>query len=189
MKNLIILSVVLFSIFSSFTVLAQDSHKGGHNVSIKIPNVALVDVESEGGSTITLQPQAPKEAGEFLDFSNAEDKSLWLNISSVIGKRGNRRITAAITNGKVPAGLQLQAQAFRANHKGKGHLGNGTSKITLTGTPTDIIKNVGTGYSEDGVRRGYNLWYGLKIKSENDIHKINFDNSNTLTITYTITDN
>lgn len=183
-----ILTLVTF-FFSTQITSAQDSKKAGHNVKVSIPNVALIDIESEGSKTIALAPEAPKEAGEFLDFSNAQDKSLWLNISSVIGKKGKRKITVALTSGKIPSGLELEARAYAATHKGKGHLGHAVgSKVKISHQPNTIINNVGTGYSGDGARRGYNLWYGLKIKDQNEVSKINFDQSNTLTLTYTLTD-
>lgn len=188
MKNLAIILVAALAIFTTTNTFAQDSKNAGHNVKVQIPNVALIDIESNGNSTIALAPEAPKEAGEFLDFSNAQDKSLWLNISSVIGKRGKRKITAAITSGSIPGGLELEAQATWGNNKGRGTLGNGVSKVKLSRTPVDIVRNVGTGYTGDGANRGYNLWYGLKLKNNEEIHKINFDQSNTLTVTYTLTD-
>ena len=189
MRQFTILTVLFFQVFITNNIFAQDSRKAGHNVKVSIPNVALIDIESEGNSTITLSAKGPKEAGEFLDFSKAEDQSLWLNISSVIGNKGKRKVTVALTEGKIPEGIALKARAFKGNHDGTGHMGHAVgSKVTINRQQQTIINNVGTGYSGDGVRRGYNLWYGMDLKSKEDVSKINFDQSTTLTLTYTFTD-
>ncbi len=189
MKNLKLCSVVAIISFFSAQIYGQDTHKAGHQVSVTVPKVALLDLESNGSKTITLAPTAPEEAGEFLDFSKANNNDLWLNYSSVIGKRGKRKVTVAVTDGKVPGGLELFVVAGKPQY-GKGNLGNARGKVKLSRTPNEIINDIGSCYTEDGPRKGHQLTYELRLsKDANAVSKVNFDHSNTLTITYTLTDN
>ena len=189
MKNLSVLSICAVAFFSFYTVQAQDTHKAGHQVRVKVPKVALLDIESNGSKTITLAPTAPEEAGEFLDFSKANNDDLWVNYSSVIGNKGKRKVVVAITDGKVPGGMELFVRADNAQG-GKGALGQGSGRVKLTRTPAEVIKNIGSSYTEDGARKGHKLNYELRLgKDANSVKQLNFDDANTLTITYTLTDN
>ncbi len=168
---------------------AQDSRKDAHNVKVNVPKVALLDLESDGSKTITLAPTAPDEAGEFLDFSKSKNDDLWINYSSVIGRSGQRKVVVAVTDGKIPGGLDLFVTASKPNY-GKGNLGEPTGKVELNRTPKDVIKGIGSCYTEDGPRKGHRLNYELRLSKDADaVSKVNFDHSNTLTITYTLTDN
>ncbi|MBK8500967.1 MAG: hypothetical protein IPL46_01515 [Saprospiraceae bacterium] len=94
---------------------AQDDHDDVHNLIIKIPEVALLDLESTGDKTINLGPEGPKEAGEALDFSNQTNSELWINYSSVIGSKSEpaRDITVQITSGKLPTGILLRVKSAK----------------------------------------------------------------------------
>ena len=189
MKNLSVLLTIISSFTFFFTSQAQDTHKAGHQVRVKVPKVALLDIESNGSKTITLAPTAPEEAGEFLDFSKSNNDDLWVNYSSVIGNKGKRKVVVAITDGKVPGGMELFVRADNANG-GKGALGYSSGKVKLTRTPNELIKNIGSSYTENGPRKGHKLNYELRLgKDANSVSKLNFDDANTLTITYTLTDN
>ena len=73
---------------------------------------------------------------------------------------------------------------------GKGNLGNSAGKVLISRTGKDLIKGIGSCYTEDGPRKGHRLNYELRLSKEsNAVSKVNFDHSNTLTITYTLTDN
>lgn len=188
MKKLIVFAVVL----SSFTTFlsAQDTNSDGHDVSIKIPEVALLDIEPANNS-ITLSPEAPTEAGNFLDFSNATDNSLWINYSSVVGSKSDpsRKVTVAITNGRVPEGMELYVAAAKAK-SGKGKLGEPTDKVKVSSTAKEIITGIGSCYTENGEQFGHQLTYNLKLSDDAEaVKNIDFDQANTITITYTLTDN
>ena len=189
MKKFTIILAALFSVFST-SVFAQDDNDDEHDVNVKIPEVALVDVEG-ANRTITLAPEAPTEAGEFLDFSNATDNSLWLNYSSVVGSKTepSRRVTVAITNGSVPDGMDLYVNAGSAS-TGEGDHGKPSGKIKLTGTASDLVTGIGSCYTETGTENGHQLTYALQLSGDADaVSNIDFDDANTLTITYTLTDN
>ena len=191
MKNFTtILATLLISIFATQVVAQTDSNTDAHDVQIIVPEVALVDVEP-ANSTITLSPEAPTEAGEFLDFSNATDNSLWLNYSSIVGSKSDpsRKVTVAISNETVPSGMDLYVSAAKAN-SGKGKIGAPLGRVKLENTATDLISGIGSCYTENGENFGHQLTYSLQLSDDdNAVASIDFDEATTLTITYTLTDN
>ncbi len=62
-------------------VQAQDNNSVSHVVKLSIPDVALVDAESEGNTEIVLTDEAPTEGGEAMQVEQAINNSLWLNYS------------------------------------------------------------------------------------------------------------
>ena len=190
MKKISITFAAVSIIFTTTIFAQNDNNIDEHGVAIEIPEVALVDVEGLDRN-ITLTPQAPKEAGEFLDFSDATDNSLWLNYSSVVGSKteASRKVTVAITNGEVPGGMDLYVAAGGIG-SGKGQRGVAAGKVKLTDIATDLVNGIGTCYTENGVEKGRQLTYGLQLASDEDaVSSIDFDDATTLTITYTLTDN
>lgn len=95
--------------FSHYSILGQDNEDGANTVSIEIPEVAILDIESNGSENISLALNPPREAGQSIDFSEAVDSSLWLNYSSVrsVPTENNRSIYARLVSGSVPVALRL----------------------------------------------------------------------------------
>lgn len=160
-----------------------------HNVQVSIPEVALVDIEGNSGTNITLNVEAPDEAGQAVDLSNAKDSSLWLNYSSVIGSQTEprREVYAKISQGTVPSALRLRLFASTDAGNGDGFMGTPTAEKSLTTNDKRIIKNIRTAYTGDGVGSGHRLHYSLKLRN-NRYHRFDFDESTSLTVLYTITD-
>lgn len=183
--------VLLVSI--SQKVFGQDQETQNNTVSIDIPEVAIMDIESNGGQSISLIVDAPSEAGLMLDLTAAVDSSLWLNYSSVRSRtnEAERSIYAKIVGGVVPSGLKLRVTPKPYVGSGDGKLGapsNGTNGRVLIATDRKIIRNIKTCYTGDGTGNGHNLVYSLEYRN-NQYNKIDFDDSNTVTVLYTITDN
>ena len=184
---LALLTLVVFS----GRLQAQDDHDDVHNLSINIPEVALLDLEAEGDRSIKLGPEAPGEAGNALDFSEEQNSDLWINYSSIVGSKTepSRDITAQITSGNVPEGLVLSVQASKDAGMGDGEMGRAKEMIRLDDHVQEIITGVGSAYTGNGPSRGHQLTYVLSLdKKEGSYAKIDFDQSNTLAITYTLTD-
>lgn len=160
-----------------------------HSVQVDIPEVALVDIEGASEKNITLNIEAPEEAGAAIDLSSAQDSSLWLNYSSVIGSQTEprREVYAKISQGTVPAALRLRVLASPDAGNGDGTVGLPTNEKSLTATDKRIIKNIRTAYTGDGVGSGHRLYYSLKLRN-NRYHRFDFDESTSLTVLYTITD-
>ena len=177
MKNLLNTVIVLAMMLSLGVVegYSQDDHDDVHNLTIAIPEVALLDLESTGSKDITLGPDAPTEAGLALDFSNESNSDLWINYSSIVGKKSDpqRDISVQITAGQVPAGM----------------MGTPGNTLELGNKPQDIISGVGSAYTGNGPARGHQLTYSLALDSKKGVYgNIDFDEANTLAITYTLTD-
>ena len=172
--------------------MAQDDEVGNNNVSIDIPEVAIMDIESEGSQSISLVVEAPTEAGNMIDLTAAVDSSLWLNYSSVRSQsvESSRAIYAKVISGSVPSGLKLRVKPQPYTGTGDGDLGfpsNGTNGRVLIATDRKIIRSIKTCYTGDGAGNGHKLIYSLEFRN-NQYKNIDFDDSNTVTVLYTITD-
>lgn len=190
MKKQIFLSVVLLGVVS-LSVNAQDTNQNAHNVVIGVPAVALLDLEAASSTSINLGPTAPTEAGLPVSF-NTVDTSIWINYSSIIGSttEPSRLVTAQITDGTVPAGTQLKVLAASASGSGDGTMGAPSAQVTLTSSAQNVITGIGSSYTGNGVNNGHNLSYSLNlIASSGSYAQLDFDNSDTVTITYTLSDN
>jgi len=188
------LSKLLFAaliIFSSSATFAQgDTETDAHNLTITIPEVALLDLEAPSNNTnVSLVGTHSTEAGDPVAF-NATNNSIWLNYSSIIGGSAKRNITVKITNGDVPNGLSLKVKAGTANTAlGKGDFGTPeVAAVVINKTDdTQIISNVGSVYTGTGINKGHNLTYSLEQSGSYADLKHN-GAGETLTITYTLSD-
>ncbi|MCO4820285.1 MAG: hypothetical protein KC517_11750 [Bacteroidetes bacterium] len=184
-------AVLVFLTLVSY-VNAQDAEDANNTLSIDIPEVAIMDIESEGGQSISLIVEAPSEAGNMIDLTAAVDSSLWLNYSSVRSQavESSRAIYAKVIGGSVPSGLKLRVKPQPYTGTGDGDLGlpsNGTNGRVLVATDRKIIRNIKTCYTGDGTGNGHRLIYSLEFRN-NKYDKLDFDDSNTVTVLYTITD-
>ena len=184
MKKLAVITVALFLAATS-NVFAQDDEDAAHNVSINIPEVALLDLE--GGSSITLTPDVPTEAGEAFDFSAATDNSIWVNYSSIVASGNSRSVTAAITSGTVPTGLLLKVAASGYSGTGQGTMGSAGSELTLSGAAQNLVTGIGSCYTGNGANNGHQLTYQLELASASDYDELVQGNTS-ITVTYTLTE-
>ncbi len=174
-----------------FSAQAQaDIATANHEVSISIPEVAILDIEPANNS-FALAPVEPDEAGLALDFSNANNSELWLNYSSITSTSApNRTIDVRIGDGTVPAGLLLKVTAAAYSGAGDGKTGKpNASEITLSSTAQTIISEIGSCYTGDQAKNGHQLTYALELNSEaNSYEKLDFEDNPTITIIYTISE-
>jgi hypothetical protein len=194
-----ILTTVCALIFILSTLSAQQ-HKTGnqqsHNVTVTIPDIALIGISGpEGyGSTINLTPDISNlEAGEKIDFGTANNNSLWLNYTSVIGKQGNgnahgktRKIKVEL-NENLPDGMDLFLEVAPVS-SGSGQTGTAKQeKIMLKKGPSIVVENIGSCYTENGEGKGHRLTYSLGTK-ENKFDKVMAETFS-VEVLYTITEN
>jgi len=193
MKNLRTSTLILALTAFLFTQAnAQDTNTDAHDVVIGIPEVALLDIESASGTSITLTPTAPTEAGSPISFASTTNTSLWLNYSSIIGSttEATRKVTAAISAGTVPGGMLLKVQAAADAGSGDGTVGTAAGQITLSSIAQDFITGIGSCYTGDGAAKGHQLTYTLMLNpAAGNYANLDFDDATTLTITYTLTNN
>ncbi|MCU0339055.1 MAG: hypothetical protein MUE30_04165 [Spirosomaceae bacterium] len=192
MKKLLFI-FALIATFGGLGATAQDTRTDNHTVTVTIPEVALLDLESSGSKNFTLAYVAPTEAGNPIT-SPTPNNSLWLNYSSIVANTGetSRQVTVQITSGTMPAGVILRVFAFPPTPSLSG------GQIALVGfplpmgiptTPFPILSNIGSGYTGNGVGAGHMLSYTLDFPlGPSTYGDLKHDNSTTVTVTYTLTD-
>lgn len=181
-RKLLILALISFFLSINTTSFAQDGVTASHSVTFTIPHVAMVDVE--GGGSINLGLSGPTEAGLGL-ASSASNSTLWLNYSSTTNPSSSNSVMVKL-DAPIP-GLDLNITASTDASAGLGATGTPASTLTLTTTEQNLINNIGTCYTGDGVSKGHNITYNLVANNYNLI-KSN-TTPGTTTITFTITNN
>ena len=188
MKKLVF---ALFVLVASTNIFAQDTEQDSHSLTIGIPEVALLDIESVTSNSISLNATAPTEAGEKVVF-NQSNSDLWLNYSSIVGKNSSRDITVQITDGDVPSGIDLTVVAASYEGDGEGTMGKVSKESIVLNSKkaTNIVEGIGSAYTGNGAKQGHNLTYQITQSDDAESYsELNFEESTTLTITYTLTDN
>ncbi len=169
-----------------------DTNEDSHALTVTIPEVALLDLEADDTTSITLEATAPTEAGLAADVNDSDD-TIWINYSSIVntGEDDNRSVTVEISAGTVPGGtmITLGAAAYSGD-SGGGDTGTAGAAVTLSGTAQDIITAIGSCYTGDGTESGHQLTYTLALDSSDPdaYSKLDASDSNTLTVLYTLTD-
>jgi len=182
LQNLFIAAALLFA-----TTAINAQKTDSHTVTITIPEVALLDLESTTGENgIELTATEPTKAGDKVVF-NQTNSDLWINYSSIVGKKSTREVTVAITEGDVPAGLELSVVAKDDVKKGEGTTGSAIKDAIVLNDKkaVTIIEGVGSAYTGNGANKGHNLTY--KIAQTGSYSDLKFGDSS-LTIMYTLTD-
>lgn len=192
------IKITLVLIFNNFISHSQgipppvgaDANYEQHNVIITVPEVALLYLEAANGTTVTLNPSVPTEAGLALTF-HVVNSTMWLNYSSVIGSisEPSRNITAQITSGAVPAGTSLKVGLGADVGTGDGLMGLPTAPITLSNISQNVIVGIGSAYTGGGINKGHNLQYTLDILPDAGAYGLlDFNFNEVLVVTYTLTD-
>jgi hypothetical protein len=189
MKKLsLIIATVLFSFGVANVVNAQDDNSAEHTISIQIDEVALVDIEGETGTSISLDPVAPTEAGLGVVFTNATNNDLWLNYSSIVAADKTRSISAAISGG-LPGGATISVAAAAPTSDGKGAKGSAnTTPQTLTSGGVTVISGIGSCYTGNSFAKGSNISYKLNMDETSYGSLYADEDGYEVTITYTISD-
>ena len=184
MKRILAIAVITFL---SFKASAQDTGTDNHQISVVIPNIALLDLESSGTKNFTstfVQP-TPLEAGQKIS-APANNNDTWLNYSSILPSTLvlSRRVDVKL-NTPVP-GVDISVVAG-ASASGSGTKGTPTSAVTLTATNQPLINSIGSAYTATGASNGHNLTYAFTAA---DANYGNLRAATTVvTVTYTLVDN
>jgi hypothetical protein len=190
MKRIIVLGLMCLSI--SFVGLSQaDTYFDSHQVTVTIPNVALLDLETSAPSkNFTLNFNAPTEAGLKIvnPLSNA---TVWLNYSSIVsgpsGAHPVRKVTVQ-SNVNPPAGIAFSATASADAGAGGGTVGSTLGNVSIDNTVQDIIENIYSCYTGTGPLKGHQLTYNANVPTGSLAYAQLRAGSTAMTITYTLTD-
>ena len=172
--------LLILLIFCCQTVFAQTSASA--NVSISLPNVALLDVEPNNGG-FNLNLTAPTEAGNPLT-TTATNNDKWLNFTSAVTTGATRRISAQLS-GILPSGINLKLVTANYAGTGSGTLGSAVSTIYLSSTQQTVVNNIGGAFTGNGTGNGYNLTYSVEIAN----YSLLKTQISTISIIYTLIDN
>ncbi len=183
-------NIAIFLFLLVFGNLYAQENQGSHKINLKIPEVALINVYSN--SAISLGNNTVIEAGQPLNTEETNN-SVWINYSSIIGSQTQpgRDITIRISEGTIPDGVKLYVKVAADIGAGAGTMGKpvGTTQ-ELTANPLIIITDIGSAYTGAGANKGNNVQYSLKLSDEPKAYaNLNFDQSSTLVINYTLSDN
>jgi hypothetical protein len=166
--------------FSQWTILSEAKKMATFSLS----EVAILDIEPNN-SAIILNLGAPNNSGERVRIITTNNKK-WINFSSALAPSSSpRNVSIKIEDGSVPSGLYLKLKTSNYQGNGRGQLGNSTREITLNKTSQNIISNIGGAFTGNGINNGFELSYFLEIY---DYKLLDFDKSETLTISLTLTD-
>jgi hypothetical protein len=142
-----------------------------------------MDIEPNN-NLIQLSITAPVEAG--LAAQGNTDNTKWLNYTCCLkSSDADRFITVSIGSGIVPVGLRLSLTASSYSGSGAGTLGTSSGTLTLSTTDQTLISGIRGAYTGNGTGNGHRLTYQLEITNYS---QLNFDNSTTIQIVYTIVD-
>lgn len=188
MKILSTILIFTLTIVAATDVLAQNE-KASHDITINVPEVALLGLVSGNTTDIGIEATSPVEAGSSIRFNNpGESKDIWINYSSITGSQNQQRKIVAFIQGEVPEGIQLIVEASNAEGSGKGKLGQSNGRVALTQQPTDIITGIGSCYTGKGTNNGHYLSYKLEYdEAENSYASLSTGHTS-FQIIYTLTD-
>ena len=183
-------NTALFLFLLVFGNLSAQENVGSHKINLQIPEVALINIYSN--SAISLGNTTVIEAGNPLNFEDTNN-SVWINYSSIIGSQSqpSRDISIRISEGSIPAGVKLYVKVAEDMGAGAGTMGKPIKTTQeLTENPLTIITDIGSAYTGAGANKGNNVQYSLKLSdAPNAYANLDSDQSNTLVINYTLTDN
>ena len=180
---------LLFATIFVFDANAQDTQTDNHQITVVIPNIALLDLEASVSKNFSaaFSQATPVEAGDKLTIP-AANTDLWLNYSSILPTTGpgstSRRVDVK-ASALVP-GVTISVVAA-ASTSGFGTKGTPASAVTLTTTDQPIINTIGSAYTVTGPNNGHRLTYSFAALDAN--YAALRAGSTVVTVTYTLADN
>ena len=179
---------VLYFMFIAILGLTKVSYGDGltdsHTVSITIPSLALVDIETATSTTsISISLAVPTEAGDGL--SDGTNSDLWLNYSSIKTPSIPTR-TVTVNLGTATTGFDLKVAAAAAASGYVGTIGSPTSELNLTTSSQTLISGIGSCYTVSGPSKGHHLTYTVTPQLGSNYGNIEAQTATPITVTYTI---
>ena len=174
--------IVGFAFFSSTCLHSQDHFNDKHSVTIIVPKVAMLDIESTTSNNLILTMTSPTEAGDRI--LNISDDKIWLNVTSVVGTGETRDISVKIDEPILGVDFNVASDAYSGS--GFGSLGTPQNELTLTQLDQILVSGIRSGESGDGINNGFNLKYIAK-SNNSKYGEITSTTGNEITVTYTLT--
>lgn len=188
MKKIIVFGILCIGL--SFVGFSQDANTDNHTLTVTIPEVALLDLETSTNKNFTLAFTAPMggEAGRRIQnpLPNAD---IWLNYTSIVTASGpdisrDVNVTSSIIN---PGGTAFSASAASDVGAGAGAVGTSLGNVSVDNSVQPIITNVGSCYTGNGPSKGHRITYNANVVNAN--YALLRVGTTVMVITYTLTDN
>lgn len=176
--NRILLAILVVSVSTAFA----DGNSDDHTVTIVIPQIAMLDIESSTESNaISITMVEPGEAGDAP--ADQTNDNLWLNVTSIV--IADATISISVSINAAVAGLDLKVVAAAYNGDGFGFWGTAKSELTTLSTSSqNLVTGIKSGYTVNGAGNGYQLTYTV---SPNKTFGYLVADTESITVTYTLT--
>ena len=177
------------TILSALTILgfnahAQDTRTDNHTITIIVPDIAILDLETGASKNFSATFASTKEAGDKVVLP-AANTDLWLNYSSIIPSSIDSRRVDVKASALVP-GVDISVEAGAAS-TGFGTKGSPMAALILTTSDQPIVNKIGSAYTVSGAKYGHLLTYSFATL---DANYANLRAASTpITVTYTLVDN
>lgn len=178
--NRILLAILVVSVSTAFA----DGNSDDHTVTIVIPQIAMLDIESSTESNaISITMVEPGEAGDAP--ADQTNDNLWLNVTSIVAANATRSISVSINAAVAGLDLKVVAAAYFGN--GFGSWGSVQSELTLSASSSkNLVTKIKSGYTANGAGNGYQLTYTVSPKGDDTFGDLVAD-TESITVTYTLT--
>ena len=145
---------ILISVLISGRVVAQ-STTAGDQITLGVQDFCLI---ATNGAQVAMTLQASVAGTPVASVSNS---NMYVKVSSVVPGNTNRKITARMSGGTIPAGTRLSLQAaLSVNLNGAGRRGVVVvTPIVLSTIDQDLVTGIGSYYTGTGNTDGYRLTY------------------------------
>lgn len=185
-QMVIIALLIIGSLGSPIAGMAQQHNSAEVSISMVIPPVALINFVSNERQLITYSYSNMQfQEVEQVITPTTGDKT-WVNYSSIVGPGLSNYITVHISSGSLPADVVLTVYVSDDIGAGEGSTGTSVGNITLSSYPQNIITNIGSCYTGEGVNKGHQLIY-MWENPDSYSYNLNYENGKAIAVTYTIT--
>lgn len=180
----VVIAVLLGSVAPAF---AQDTNADDHVITIDVPTVALLDLETSAGSldfTAAFTKPTNNEAGAKILAPSAV-ATTWLNYTSIQSGTTSKKVNVKAS--ALVDGVDIHVVAGAAAATGAGTKGTPGAGFDLTTSDQVLISDIGSAYTATGANSGHQLTYTFVAKDEN--FATLRSGVTPVTVTYTLADN
>lgn len=165
--------------------VAQDTQTDNHQISVVVPVVALLDLETAATRNFTASFTKPTndEAGEKI-LAPAANSTIWLNYTSIQAGTTTKKVNVKASALVDGVDIHLVAAAAAG---GAGTLGTPTAGFNLSTTDQTLISDIGSAYTASGATSGHQLTYTF-VAADANYANLRSGSTN-VTVTYTLADN
>lgn len=179
------LFVVVLAGFSGRAMAQADTETDNHQITVEVPEVALLDLETSSSLNFTASFTKPAndEAGNKIVAPDANN-TIWLNYTSIQDGTTTKKVN--VTADVLVPGVDIHVVAAAAAG-GAGTKGTPSAGFNLTTGSQTLISGIGSAYTGSGSTSGHELTYTF-VAADGNYANLRSGNT-TVTVTYTLADN